>query len=500
MNPRDARLAWCLFGCLCALYLLTAGGHFYSSDGHQKFAVLATVLEEGTTAIDGGWIQGRFGLRYAWFPLGASLVMLPGYLVGRALAPWLPGVAPHDVERVVVALQNAGVTAALAVAMFQALRWMGHSARASLAAALAFGLGTAAWPYAKTCWSEPAATLALFLGLVGLWRLVQAEERPQGSPLRAWGVGSCLALALLIRQEFLVPVIGAAAWLGWLNRRGHRPSNATLVGLGVPLALGLGLHLAYEHVRWGAWLSFPNYRLPREGTGAALEAWRILEGVFRHSISPNQGLLFFSPAALLGLAGLRAWGRRCRPLVGLLGAALVPLFAFYVVGWGPSSWAWGMRYSYVFLPFLMLPAAELFERPLGAWARLCLGAGLVVQLVAVPYDFVYLYQRELAQHPGTRIMAIMSEPLRSPLLLALRALPDLGRGAPPVWLPPPSSSPDANALRRARAELVPDFWWCLFRRTLVPPHLLNGLALTIAAFGLACLMELRRTSRLASGS
>ncbi|MEB3224151.1 MAG: hypothetical protein VKS61_18915 [Candidatus Sericytochromatia bacterium] len=496
LTSRDARLAWLLFGLAICIYVLSAGGHFYSSDAHQKFLVVTAMLEDGIAAIDGGWVQGRHGMRYAWFPLGASLIMLPGYVVGRMLAAALPWLPAHDVERLVISFQNAATTAALLVGVFLVARLLGHRPRAALGAALALGFATMAWPYAKSAWSEPPATLALFLGLICLW-WASRPERPDREALRGLAAGGAiLGLAILIRQELALVLAGATAWL-WVVRDSRRPlSGQALLAFATPILASFALHMAYEYARYGTWLALPNYRLPVSGAAA----FGPPEKAYRFLVSPNQGLLVFSPAALLGLAGLRRWCGRAPALAGLLAASLLPLLGFYVFGWGPSSWSWGMRYAYVFLPFLMLPAAEVFERPLRWWMRVTLAAGLAVQLLALPYDFVYLFQRELAATPGARIQVITTDPARGPLVLAYKALPELLAGTRSSWRPPRADEPITQALRQARADMVPDFWWCLYRRAPIAPSLLNGLAAALALAALAFAFALARAAREAANA
>jgi hypothetical protein len=484
-----------LFGFSACLYALCAGGHFYSSDAHQKFMVLTALLEEGTVAIDNGWVQGRSGLRYAWFPLGASLTMLPGYLVGRLLAAVLVWLPPHDVERLVVSFQNTVFTAALLALFYVVARHTGFRARAALGASLALGFGTMLWPYAKTSWSEPPATLALFVGLLALWWANSHNRSDRASTWALVLAGWMLGVAMLIRQELAVVILGACAWL-WATRRVRRAfSWPAWLAFALPISLTIGLHVTYEQARYGAWLALPNYHLatPRVPQGQGTLHW--LENLYRFVLSPNQGLLVFSPAIALGVAGLSRWRRREPELAMLLAFSLLPLMGFYVVGWGPSSWSWGMRYAYVFLPFLMLPAAEVFEASLRQWARLALGLGFVVQLLALPYDFVYLFQRELAATPGARIQVITTEPGRGPLVLAVKALPELIAGSQSSWQPPRAGEPVIQALRQARAAMVPDFWWCLYRSTPISRGVLDGLAFLLALAVVGFGVRLARTAR-----
>jgi nitrogen fixation-related uncharacterized protein len=489
-----------LFGFSACLYALCAGGHFYSSDAQQKFMVLTALLEKGTVAIDSGWVEGRSGLRYAWFPLGASLTMLPGYLVGRLLAAGMVWLPPHEVERLVISFQNTVFTAALLALVYLVARLSGFRARAALGSSLALGFGTMLWPYAKTSWSEPPATLALFLGLIALWWANSHNRSARESTWALLVAGWMLGMAMLIRQELALVLVGAGAWL-WATRCGRQAiSWPAWLAFALPISLTIGLHATYEQARYGAWLALPNFHLAAPRVPGGQGVLHLLENLYRFVLSPNQGLLVFSPAIALGVAGLGRWRRREPALAGLLAFSLLPLLGFYVIGWGPSSWSWGMRYTYVFLPFLMLPAAEVFEAPLRRWARVALGLGFVVQVLALPYDFVYLFQRELAATPGARIQVIMTEPGRGPLVLAVKALPELVTGSQSSWQPPRAGDPVIQALRQARAAMVPDFWWCLYRSIPLLRGILEGLAVMLALAVLGFGVRLAQAARADCGA
>jgi hypothetical protein len=458
-----------LFLAFTALYLLTNGGHFYASDDVQKLAVLDALADRHTIAIPDGWVQGAGGLRYAWFPPGASLVMLPGWALGRLVAWLAPGLPATFVVRFCVAMQNAVVSAALVALVYLAARRLGARAGGALLAACSLGLGTMVWPYAKTAWSEPACALALYAGLAALWL---ARERPG----RAWLAGAAFAAAVAIRQEFLIAAVGAMAWWA-LQTRGRQ-----LLPLLAPLALVGLASLGYDALRYGTPFGFPSYRLPQKHVVMAEgRIWWSLRNAYQYTLSPNQGLPWYSPGVLAGCFGL--WGLP-RGVAGLLVASLAPLALFYVAGWGFSSWAWGLRYSYVFLPALALPIA---------WAPVALGGaglvlGLAVQLLAIVVNPLELYERELARTPHLTIQQLVVQPAHAPLLLAWREAPGmLGRGAALLAGTPPPPG------RQGRQGL-PDLWWILALAEPVPRALVLALAAALAAATLGAAAMVGRTA------
>ncbi|MDB5101896.1 MAG: hypothetical protein JWM80_6317 [Cyanobacteria bacterium RYN_339] len=462
------RVATWLFLAFTALYLFTGGGHFYASDDVQKLAVLDALADHHTVAIPDGWVRGAGGLRYAWFPLGASLVMLPGWLLGKLAALVLPVPAVFAV-RFCVAMQNAVISAALVTLFFAACRRLGAPRGGALVATLGLGLGSLVWPYAKTAWSEPTTALALYGGLAALWL---ARERPRW--LVVAGVG--LALAVAIRQEFLLAALGAIAWWCWQTR------GRGLLWLATPLALVGVAALAYDAVRYGTPFSFPSYHLPQKKVVMAEGrfSWS-LRNFYQYTVSPNQGIFWYSPVTLACFGGFRGG------VAGLLALSLGPLALFYMAGWGLSSWAWGLRYAYVFVPALVLPLAWAPRK----LATPLVALGLGVQLLAVLHNPLELYERELARVPGLTIQQLMIQRAHAPLWLAAKDAPaTLARGRAALVDPQPAPPGPLE-----HHQGLPDVWWLLVLLAPVPRALVAVVAALMALAGLVSAWALARALR-----
>lgn len=487
----DWRTAGLLVVALTALYFLTAGGHFYAYDDQQKFDALHTWLTTGSFAIQDGWAKGVGGQRYSWFPLGSSVLMLPGYLAGSVAGLFAPQAMPaSELARVAISFQNTVVSAMLAASVFLAARLAGFRGRAALGTALLLGLGTMAWPYAKTAWSEPTSTWLLFLGLLAVWR---ADARDGKADTALWlAAGTAFGGAWLIRQELVLVAVAAGGWLAWRRRQTPAALIRPVLLVGGPLLVALAATLWYEWVRYGVLLNLPNYTLPQKQTPLADRFGFFLVNVYRYVLSPNQGAFWFSPAAILGILGMRGFYKRQPALATLLGTAMLPLLLFYMVGWGASTWAWGVRYVYTFLPFLMLPAVALLDRPFRRGLVVGLaGLGIGVQLLAIPYDLDYLYLREIGRVPGSLIADIMLDPARGPLVLASQDLSQTVAAGGRALISPPQALPIGDALRQARRDMVPDFWWLLYWTVPVPRVgiiLVAAVASALGALALAALI------------
>ena len=189
-----ARLAGC---CALLLALFAYGalhhGAIRSPDSEVNFRVCAALAQQGTFAVseelpwDGfGLATGRDGQRFSIFGPLQPLLCAPWFLVVDGLSDqgrgsWLrqPPYPSHYVDgrlraylqgapienpeqhnlRALVSLFNIPVTLATVWALAWSLFPLVRRRETAWATALLFGLGTIAWHYAGTFFSEPLATL-----------------------------------------------------------------------------------------------------------------------------------------------------------------------------------------------------------------------------------------------------------------------------------------------------------------------------------------------------
>ncbi|MDQ3929222.1 MAG: hypothetical protein M3328_08755, partial [Chloroflexota bacterium] len=143
------------------------------------------------------------------------------------------------------------------------------------------------------------------------------------------------------------------------------------------------------------WSVFGNALLTGYGTDLrATFKTPLGEGVYGLLLSPGKGLVWYAPPVLLAAWGLLRFARKHRAeatFMLLLGASVVALFALYAFWHGDGSW--GPRYLIPFLPFALLPAADLFDRlgsrtPLKSLAvAVVLSLGFFVNLLGVLVNF-----------------------------------------------------------------------------------------------------------------
>lgn len=367
--PLPAGVALFLF--LASFFVLTSGGHTYSYDEETMFALTQSLVERGTFEIPAcsecGVLRadpapgGRNYSRYGVLP---SLLAVPFYLVGRALADQ-DEPARWVLTRMFATLIDPLATAATAALVYGALRAIGYRVRVAIATALLYALGTQAWVYAKTFFAESLTTLFLF-GAVYAWLRLDLLPPDRARQARWWSAAialSCgLALATKWAAALAVPIVAVAAGATLLRkwRADGWPRDALIgaaLSAGVALVLPVGGALLYNFARFGNPLT--------TGYGAA-EVAALQSGNFGDAfrsllLSPGKGLFLFSPAVLLALPWWWEFAHRHLRLALVAAALVAAHLIFYArVPYWHGDVSWGPRYLTYVVPLLVLPAAEGF--------------------------------------------------------------------------------------------------------------------------------------------
>jgi hypothetical protein len=379
MNDRRAALG--VFLAFLSLYLLTGRYLLDHSDGETMFESLESLLQ-GRLDIrsdlypdNPDLFPGRDGRLYSPFGIGQPVLAMPLYLAGAAAARLLPRLPAQFVTRAAVMLFVPLVTALTCAVVFLIARSLGYGAACALGGVVVYGVGTLAWPYTKTFFSDPLGALLL---LLTIWYVYRAREK---TSVRAAIAGGAFAAAgILVRhQALLVAGIGAAlvataTYPAALSegegvvsgkRRGSTRRLALVSGYVAPVLVATAI--------W-AWLNWAKFGAPLTMTSDLKQSiggtplWR---GIALLLVSPGKGLLWYSPAVLLGAVGLRALWRSHRDFVWVLLAMIVPLACLYASLTTPGGhWCWGPRFLVATLPALGVAMAAALSR-WQEWSKAC---------------------------------------------------------------------------------------------------------------------------------
>jgi hypothetical protein len=306
-----------------------------------------------------GMVDGPAGARVNYFPWVLALVAVPAVVALDAahavgLGPGSRAVADGGAMDLIGVVLASAVAALLiaAVAAIAHDRLAGGFRRRRLTVVLVaagFAFGTGVWSVAsRALWQHGPAMLALAVAIGCLQRLT---TRPVG-PLRGWlaaGAGAALAVSYAARPTNATAGVVLSVYVAWRHRDLLLRYGAGALAVALPwLAVNLAAFDA---------LLPPYYGGQRVGWHEHLG-----EALAANLVSPNRGLLVFTPIVVLAPLGLLP-SMRAR-----LRAGLVPLdrmLALAVVlqwlaasAYGEKWWA-GNSYGPRFLTDALVPLAVL---------------------------------------------------------------------------------------------------------------------------------------------
>lgn len=396
------------------------------------------------------YVQERRSSVVSLYPVGAAIVALPVYVPcyvwlrarGHDSPVWL-----FAASRLAGKLAAAAIAAACTALLFLMLRRR-MSAGMAAAIALTFGLGSGMWVIAsQQLWQHGPGVLCVLLGMwVLTWRGAAAGEAEAAgtagaaaAPGAGWAAGAAagffLGMAFAVRPQnafFLAAGGGYLLWRGGDPGRRRRSVLGFVLGGALPVAATLAYNLHYFGSVLGGYGLYTHLFRPQV----------VLDGLAGLLLSPNRGLLVFSPAALLGLWGMAVALRRWRqePLLAWFSVAAV---TFALLHASTTTWtgggAFGPRYLTETLPILAL-AAGMVVPMLPLWGRTAAWL-LVLASVLVEIDGAVCYP---ASHWHARMAAYpeASWDFRHPMLLEDLQTWRARRTAslPPVPVPLPDSA------------------------------------------------------------
>ena len=221
--------------------------------------------------------------------------------------------------------------------------------------------------------TDGADVLLTALLAVATWSFARFAARRRAPDL--WLCGILLGYGIVTKPTVaaLVPAFVLAALVSREYRRGW-------VAIAAPAAVGVAVTFWLNTLRFGGPFA--------TGYNEPVMTGDVLRGVVGLTVGPNKGLLWYAPAAALGVLGLWRLLRTHAPAAIALGgssAALLLVTArFY--DWG-GGWTWGPRYLLPMVPGLVACGALLVRH---RWGRAMLAvaatAGVALTLLGVLFS------------------------------------------------------------------------------------------------------------------
>lgn len=388
-DRRVTAIAFNLLIFFASVYLLTSSGSSdYEVDtGRVRYEVTRSIVEKSDLAIPTGLgVSGIDGRDYSWFGLGHSLLAIPFYIAGK-----YAGANPM----LAVSMMNQLIGAATAVLVFIFSIALGYSKRASLLTSLFYGLGTMAWPYAKSACDHPAETFFILLSAYFMYRYT-AGKNISYLYISAFSLGAALLIrpysVLAIPALLIMPVV--EHWKGCSSNGIWKPPFRNALLFLAALLPFTAAALWYNHHRFGSPFE-TGYGLIAARTGLDFfTGTPLMTGLAGFLTSPGKGFFYYSPVTLLFFFSIRAFFRKhpgAAACFVLLSISYL-LFLSKNIYWH-GDFAWGPRYLLPITPYLVLPLAGLLDSP--AWlhksflrktVHSLFALSVLIQLAAVSVD------------------------------------------------------------------------------------------------------------------
>ena len=461
----------------------------HNADWYIRYQVTCSIVERNaffinpydTSERSGPGVGGHV---YAQYTLGQTTAMIPLYLLGRALA----GVAHTNCDQrtanTIVFLTCKSldliVGALLAVLFYATARLLRYARRAALALTLLFAFGSSLWPDVLSSEEHTMESLFLLAAAYAALRYTFASKvgsrKSKVDTGRLWLVvmGLAAGFVFVTRVGGLIAIPIFAFYLVTLHwrvgsrksavgsrksavddtavesealshRRAHvlranfrlptsdfRLLRRDLVLYGVGVLPSVLINIVYDVVRWGR----PLQTGPKPDHTLGFPPWIGLPDLL---ISPGKGLLWYTPAVLLLVLAARPfWRRFPRPSILFALICGVYLFFYANVNYWHGDPAWGPRYLYAILPYLLLPLGEVFARwrgyrlPVQGVLVGVLALSFLIQFSAVTvsywrqWHYIYGYHYDQVEdHGWGSNLHYWWKPEQSPILISLQGIADI---------------------------------------------------------------------------
>lgn len=478
-------------------FLLFSSGRLSGGDPNDQLRASMLLASTGSlsTEVTGlgdgyNWVPSPDGRLFESHDIGAVLLMLPSTLAGSVLRQtsieeWL--LRPPFIVKAGASLTYAIVAAVGAYFLFLTFGLF-HPARTAFLLSLAFVTTTPFWAFSRCAFDVLGGAAGVCLLLYASTRILLSEQVRSRDMVAAF---AGLAVAGSFRYS-LLPFLGPAlVTILFLRRKdlslqGFAIASVTFAALMTPTFL-------YNYVRMGSPLR-PGTVHAKYLDGMNALTGSPVDGLYGMLLSPNWGLLFYSPQFLLLALLPFLWKRlpvRHRQLCAIWGVAslvyLTPVSCS--VNWHGVV-GWGSRYVVPVLPMFFLLLTLILTPIWQRHRRLILCFGAASFLTSLPPALVNWHEATLANSSSPwpeQIRYHWAPTPRQQIALwhgFLEGLQGRPLPAPPSWY----QDPMLNSI-----VAFPDLWTFRIMR-LSQAGLAAGLLLT-SGFALAALWASRQLLR-----
>jgi hypothetical protein len=346
--------------------------------------------------------------------LGPSLVALPFYLVFKGIAALPPvqrfiesgkgigsvsdtldstgeGITPRKVYEYmaltfITFFASAVPSALLGVVFFLMVARFARKDSYAFLLALAFGLGTIAFPYSNALYQHQLAAFGMFVGFYLLYRVIYEQANLRW----LWAVGLLFSF-VAITEYPAIPML-AIIFLWAVYKMPNRMALYRVVIAGLPMMI---LFAAFNYAMFQTPIPV-GYKYSTNWQGEhttgfmSLEApsLKLIERFYGLTLSPVRGIFLLEPFLLLAIPSFywmwreRKDRRDVLVVIGLIVAAFMFYNSSSSMWWGGHTI--GPRYLVPMLPFFCLPIIFALNHLLEKrWGRVLTGVLIVLSFLII---------------------------------------------------------------------------------------------------------------------
>ncbi|OGO15932.1 MAG: hypothetical protein A2Z14_13830 [Chloroflexi bacterium RBG_16_48_8] len=354
-----------VFGVLLLIYSLTYSGSFRIDDEHILVARAQSLAF--WDHIHYPQVYGNDRVRHlstiSEGVASPTVAIEPGQaFLGSLLYRFASMVAVGGVQAYFT--MNLFATAITGALVYLSAHFFGYLRRTTIATALVYGLATMAWPYSKTAFRDPLATLMVAMTLLGWVILFKRSGRTRNAGFFIFLLGMIGALFFKSNVLVLLPSYFISSLLLAYNpkRSPRLDKNRIFIGL-MPIILLTILSLLVSNPGPLSRFSISYYveSIKRYWENLNLQTLLAVMGPF---FSPAKSMFFFNPLLLLiPWIVVRAWKEiKTIAFPSLLSAVLmVVLQALHLREHWAGTLVWGLRFILPILPMFSLLLAPWLE-------------------------------------------------------------------------------------------------------------------------------------------
>lgn len=346
------------------VYILSIRNNFVSSVERGRYALTRAIVEDKKLSIDkykdfsAPDLSLKNGHYYSRFPAGMSFMMTPFHKIALKFSTQIPYIFEFGIISII---------AALTISLFYIIGRLGDfSAGPSFIVSISFGVSTLIYSFAGGFWSHIFSILFITLCLISF--LIFYNKKKLISIL-FFGLFYALSIsidypnAIIIFPLFLLIIVS-------LFKSSKKKMFSGIFLLLIPLLVFGSAISLYNKSTFGS--PFKIGQSSGSSVGSRFKAsiipikvWnaegvfddrRLFPGLISQTLSPERGILIFSPVLLLAIFGFFNLYKRDKHLsIALLSIVSLNII-FYSIWqdyWG--GWSYGPRYLIASIPILILP-------------------------------------------------------------------------------------------------------------------------------------------------